>query len=46
MLSKCPRSPMTARDGRVQNCQDVQGASNDIKAITDIIRKVSLKNFF
>lgn len=46
MLSKCPGSQMSVRDGGALNCQGVQGASNDIKAVTDIINKVSLRNSF
>lgn len=46
MLSKCPGSWTTIRDGGAQNCQGMQGTFNDIKAITDIIREMSLKNSF
>lgn len=42
----CSGSQMTVRDGGTQNCQSVQEASNNIKAVRDTGNKVSLKNSF
>lgn len=44
MCSSMCTSQMTARDGRTQNC--IQKASNNIKAITEIAGKTSLKSSF